>query len=31
VIKAYEILFKNTGEETSWEREQDFRMALNWL
>jgi hypothetical protein len=28
VIRAYEILVKNTGEETRWVRKQDFRMAL---
>jgi hypothetical protein len=30
VIKVYEVLVKNTGAETWWVREQDFRMALNW-
>ena len=30
VVKAYEMLVKNTGEETRWVREQDFRMAFNW-
>jgi len=30
VIKTYEVLFRNTGEEARWVREQDFRMALKW-
>jgi hypothetical protein len=30
VINVCEILVKNTGEETRWVRQQDFRTAFNW-
>ena len=30
MIKAWEILVRNTGEETRWVREQDFKMAFKW-